>query len=119
MKKVLKSFGYAMDGVELGFSERNFKVHCFVAFLVIIFGIYFKITQTEWILIFFCFGLVFALELVNSAIEELANNLRDELKLAYLKTKACRDLSAGAVLVAAFFSALVGLQIFLPRFFQF
>jgi len=81
---------------------------------VLIAGAIFRISTGEWIAVVFCIGLVFALELINSAIENIADFITIERNETIKKVK---DLSAGAVLAAAIASAIIGLIIFLPKFF--
>ncbi len=58
------------------------------------------------------FGLVIALELVNTAIESVVDLVTTERKPL---AKTAKDTAAGAVLVAAIMAAIVGLIIFVPR----
>jgi len=88
------------------------RIHAVIALLVVVCGFIFDISRTEWMLCVLCFGLVFGAELINSAIErvvDLASPDRHEL------AKNAKDMSAGAVLVCAVFSAIVGLIIFVPK----
>ena len=103
-----KSFGYAFEGIFTCIrNERNIKIHCTVAILVVIAGAVLGITPTEWCICLTLFGLVIALELVNTAIESVVDLVTTERK-PLAKT-------AGAVLVAAIMAAIVGLIIFVPR----
>lgn len=115
MKKFILSFYHAFNGIFSGFQERNMRVHGLAFTLVILLGIFLQINLLEWIIVLFCSALVMSLELVNTAIEELANTLRDELKLSYSATTRARDTAAAAVLVSALISALIGVVIFLPK----
>lgn len=65
-----------------------------------------------WIVICLCIGLVLSAEAVNSAIEALADRVSPAYDEAIKRTK---DLAAGAVLLLAIASAVVGLIIFLPK----
>ena len=69
-------------------------------------------TIMEWIVICLCIGLVLSAEAVNSAIEALADRVSPAYDEAIKRTK---DLAAGAVLLLAIASAVVGLIIFLPK----
>jgi len=69
----------------------------------------------EWILLLLMIGLVMSAELINTAIEEVCNCMRDELGLKYKSSQRARDLAAGAVLVLAMLAALIGGIIFFPR----
>jgi len=115
LKKRLASFRYAFNGLKILIQEEhNARIHLFAACCVLIAGAVFKISTTEWIAVIFCIGLVIALELINSAIENAADYLSKEKSESIKKIK---DLSAGAVLVAAIASAIIGMIIFLPKFF--
>ena len=80
--------------------------------LVILAGFYFKISMAEWIICIILFGLVISLELVNTAIETTVDIAMPEKNE---KAKIAKDVSAGAVLVAAIVSAIIGLMIFIPK----
>lgn len=111
--KFLKSFYYAGRGIIFGFKDRNMKIHGLMAILVIIVGWYLKLSAIKWVIIFVLIALVLAVELINTSIEELANVVKKNNNSDYEETKATRDLAAGAVLVIAVMSAVVGLMIFL------
>lgn len=115
MKKdpLYKSFGYAFQGIFHTIrTERNIKIHCVIAVLVTIFGIWLQISRTEWMICFILFGLILALELVNTAIEATVDLCTEERRPLAKKAK---DAAAGAVLIAAIFAAVIGLMIFVPR----
>lgn len=119
MKRFLRSLRYALSGVGKSLDEGNMKIHVSVAILVVIAGLYFGITKVEWLAVWLCFGLVWVAEIINTAIEDLCDIAKEELKLTYEKTKWPRDLAAGAVLVATIVAITVGLWIFMPRVFHF
>ena len=75
-------------------------------------GVVLGITPTEWCICLTLFGLVIALELVNTAIESVVDLVTTERKPL---AKTAKDTAAGAVLVAAIMAAIVGLIIFVPR----
>ncbi len=115
MKKdpLYKSFGYAFQGIFNTIrTERNIKIHCAAAILVTIFGIWLQISKTEWMICFILFGLILALELVNTAVEATVDLFTEERKPLAKKAK---DAAAGAVLVAAIFAAVIGILIFIPK----
>lgn len=113
-KSLCNSFKFAFRGIESSFlSERNMKIHYFVMFMVIIFGILFKITKIEWIICIILFGLVIAAEMINTAIESVVDLVTSENNVLAGKAK---DIAAGAVLVLAISSATIGLIIFIPYF---
>lgn len=113
MKKLLKSFKYAFDGICTGIKEeQNMKIHITIMILVIIFGIMLKISKMEWIICIILFGLVISMELINTAIENTVDLVTKEKNE---QAKIAKDVAAGAVLVSAIASAIIGLIIFVPK----
>ena len=112
-----KSLMCASTGFAFGMKERNTKVHLTSFILAIFLGAYFNITQYEWLTLFIVSAGVFSLELVNTAIEEVCDRLRDDLGLSYESTRKARDVAAGAVLAMSLLALLCGFVIFLPRIF--
>lgn len=113
MNKRLAAFKYAFRGVFLGFKlELHLKVHLFFAVVVSCLGFYFEISRIEWMIILLCIGMVIAAELFNSAIEHLANKITLENDPLIGTAK---DLAAGAVLITAIISLVIGLIIFIPH----
>lgn len=113
--KVLRSFIYASMGIVSGIGERNMKVHVFATMIVLPLAIFLQIQAWEWMIVLISIGVVWAFELMNTAVEELSNIVRDELKLDYKATKRARDVAAGAVLVNAIVATMIGIIIFLPK----
>ena len=109
---MIKSFRDAFNGIGILIrSERNFQIHV-VAFILVIFaGFYFDITSKEFILLLLVSALVFALEGINTAIEKLCNEVTEERKESI---RIIKDVSAGAVLIAAIFALIIGVMIFFP-----
>jgi diacylglycerol kinase (ATP) len=117
MKKTIQSFGYAGHGIRTVFqSELNMRIHLVVAVLVIISGVAFMISLTEWFLCLLCFGLVISMEMMNTAIEKLVDLVSPNHHPIAGKVK---DVAAGAVLICAIISAIVGLLIFGPKVWSF
>ena len=92
--------------------ESNAWIHLCIAFCVLVAGFVFKISTAEWITVILCIGFVFALELINTSIENMADFVSKEYQDLIKKTK---DLAAGAVLVGAITAAIIGLIIFVPK----
>ena len=112
-KPLLKTLSYGFNGILYTLKhERNMVIHFLVMILVIIAGIVFKITFVEWGVCFVLFALVLSLELMNTALENVVDLVTEEKKA---KAKVAKDAAAGSVLVAAIFSVIIGISIFLPR----
>ena len=113
MKNFLRSFKYAFEGIVTGIKEeQNMKIHISIMILVIIFGIILKISKIEWIICIILFGLVISMELINTAIENVVDLITKEKNE---QAKVAKDVAAGAVLVSAIASAIIGLIIFVPK----
>lgn len=108
-----KSFGYAFEGIATCIKkERNMKIHCVFTVLVILAGIILGLSVTEWCICLILFGLVMALELVNTSIEAVVDLVTEERKPL---AKIAKDTAAGAVLIAAIMAAIIGCMIFVPK----
>ena len=102
-----KSFGYAFEGIGTCIKkERNMKIHCAAAILVVIAGVILKISSLEWCICLTLFGLIMALELVNTAVEAVVDLVTEERKPL---AKIAKDTAAGAVLIAAIMAAIAGI----------
>ena len=112
-KKMINSFKNVFNGMIVSFKqERNMKIHISIMFLVILLGIIFKIKMVEWIICIICFALVIGGELFNTAIEITIDIAMPNFNE---KAKKAKDISAGAVLVLAIASAIIGFIIFVPK----
>ncbi len=110
--KLIRSFGYAFNGLKHCFSsERNFRIHLIIAVMVMLLGFVFRIPVAHWLLVLFSMALVLALEMMNTAMEKMCDLVSGEILPAI---KMIKDISAGAVLVAALLSVAVGLLVFSP-----
>lgn len=108
-----RSFGYALEGIAIGIQkERNMRIHCIVMIMVVLAGTILQISAIEWCICLVLFGVVMSLELVNTAVESVVDLVTEEWKPL---AKVAKDTAAGAVLIAAIMSAIVGLIIFLPK----
>lgn len=109
----VKSFGYAFNGLKILISEEhNSRVHIFAAICAVVGGFLLRISLIEWTVIVFAIGLVFALELINSAIENICDFVSPQKHATIKKVK---DMAAAAVLVGTCSSLIIGVIIFLPK----
>ena len=116
-KKLINSFKYALTGIVTSFkTERNMKIHMLVMILVIIVGMILKISALDWIILVIMFALVISAELFNTTIETVVDMITMEKNE---KAKVAKDVAAGAVLVLAIASVVVGLIIFIPKILNF
>ena len=112
-KNFFDSFKHAFAGIWHGIkTARNLQFDLCFFILVIICGFIFQISITEWLAVLICSALVMSLELVNSAIEDAVNLAMPDI---HPLAKASKDVAAGAVLLAAIMSVVIGLIIFIPK----
>lgn len=112
--RLLKAFGYAFVGIKSAVgAERNIQIHLFVSVVVISFGIWLSLSPVEWIFILFAIGGMLSLEMMNSAIERVVDLVTKEF---HPLAKDAKDIAAGAVLLYAIMSVIIGIVIFLPKF---
>lgn len=113
--KLTFSFKYAFEGIVTTIKEeRNMFIHFLIAIIVVITGVYVRLSLNEWLICLLLFALVFSLELINTAIENTVDLVTTKKNK---KAKLAKDAAAGAVLIAAIFASIIGIIIFLPKFF--
>ncbi|MBX8943284.1 MULTISPECIES: diacylglycerol kinase family protein [Lysinibacillus] len=114
LRKYLRSFGYAFEGIITASKEQNLKSHIVSAIIVILASYLTGLSRMEWYIVLLLIALMFALEMMNTAIERVVDLASPEI---HPLAKQAKDIAAGAVLVFALFSAIIGLLIFLPKWF--
>ncbi len=113
MEKFLKGFYFAFNGIKYAFrTQLNFRIHGFLALIVIFLSYFLEIALYEWLWIIFAIALVLIVELINTAIETLVDLVSPEFNV---KAGLIKDISAAAVLIAAFFAVLIGFIILFPK----
>jgi len=113
LTKRLKSFTYAFNGLRILIKEEhNSWLHIVAMIIAILLGFALHISSSEWIGIILSIGLVISLELINSAIENLADFGTTELNDLIKKTK---DLAAAGVFWSALTAVIIGGIVFLPK----
>ncbi len=93
-------------------TERNMRIHMWISILVIGTGFVLKITALEWLFVLIAVGGVISLELINTALERLVDLATGDY---HPLAKQAKDVAAGAVMVYALLSIIIGLIIFLPK----
>ncbi|CAN5347224.1 diacylglycerol kinase family protein [soil metagenome] len=108
----LRSFRYAFSGIRHAFiHEHNFRIHLIAALLVCSVGFYLHISKIDWIIILFAIGFVLVTELLNSAIEVMADFISPEKNNSI---RILKDISAGAVLISVLTAIIAGALVFFP-----
>jgi undecaprenol kinase len=113
MKKFLKSFGYAFNGLTYVLkTQSSFQIECAATVAVVLLGLDFRLSTAEWLWIALAITLVLMLELLNTAIEVLVDLVSPQI---HPKAGIIKDVASAAVLVAAGFAIVVALFIFVPK----
>ena len=112
-KKFVKSFHHAVRGVIfLLKSEQNARVQAVLTVCVGIAGFLLKVSRLEAAILFMAVILVFAIEIINTAIEKVFD-------LCYPgkheTIRGVKDAMAGAVFVSALIAFVVAVLVFLPH----
>ena len=89
--------------------QHNFWIQCFIAISVIVLSLVLNISLAEWLFVTFSIGFVLTAEMFNSVIEKLVDLVSPEFNK---KAGLIKDMAAGAVLIAAITSAIIGFIIF-------
>lgn len=109
----LKSFVYAFEGfLYVVRTQRNARVHLAVAIFAIAMGLVLRISPVEWALIFVAITGVFIGEMLNTVTEAIVDLVTQE---HHPLAKVAKDVAAGAVLVNAVLSVIIGLFVFGPH----
>lgn len=109
----IKSVKFAVLGAyKLITTEHSVMVQSSLAVLMTIAGFYFKISREEWMIQIIVFGLVLAIEGLNTAVEKIADFIHPDYheRIGFIK-----DIAAGAVMFAATSAIAVGALIYIPK----
>lgn len=108
----IRSVRWALNGIRIMLlSQHNAWVHGVATIFVTLSGFYFGLTKAEWCWIILATIAVWTAETINTAFEFLTDVASPEFHPLAGKAK---DVAAGAVLLAALGSAIIGILIFGP-----
>ena len=106
-----KTFRNARKGLMLVIkSEINIRFHLIIAFFVLLLAGFLRFSYVEFCLLLFAIAIVIISEMLNTAIEFTLDSIYHN-KYSRMVGMA-KDISAGAVMLASFVSAFVGIIIF-------
>ena len=101
------SFEFALTGIITAFKEeRNMRKHLVSAILVVLAGLIFRVSATEWLFLLMAVFLVIAIE----NVVDLASNYHFSML-----AKNAKDMAAGAVLVVSCYALITGMIVFIPK----
>jgi len=107
---LVRSFVFAFEGLwYLVRTQRNARIEIIIGAAACALGLWLKISRVEWAILAITIAMVLILEGINTAIEAAVDL---SMPRPHPLAKACKDLVAGMVLVAAIAAIAVGLLIF-------
>lgn len=110
------SFRYAIGGIVYSYKKgTHFKMHVAAAILVVILGLVYSISATEWLVLILISSAVIGAEAMNTAVEETCNLLHPEHHPLARTAKHC---AAGSVFILSIAAVVIGVIIFFPKVFS-
>jgi len=111
--KFIAGFGHAFRGLWYALrTQRNARVHVSIAILAILLGIVLRISAVEFAMIFVAIIGVFIAEMFNTVFELCIDLASPEY---HPLAKIAKDVAAGAVLLSAILSVVIGVFVFGPH----
>lgn len=113
IKRLRKSFTRAFVGLaRLIRDEHNARIHTLITILVFVGVIVFRLNRIEAAILFIAVIMVFGMEIINTAIEDLLDHLHPH---HHVRIARIKDAMAGAVLISAIIATVVAWLIFWPH----
>lgn len=117
VKKLVDSFNYAIEGMIYTVrTQRNMKIHMVAALIVLSACFFYDLSKLELLILTITITMVLVCEMINTAVEcaiDATTNYYHPL------AKIAKNVAAGAVLITAINSVLVGYIIFWDRLLPF
>ena len=111
------SFKYSYDGLKYAYlNEQSMLLHLMCIIVVIVLGIFFKISLIEWIICITLLTCIMSIELLNTAIEATVDLVTKEKKEL---AKIAKDTSSASAGIISIFSLVVFILIFVPKIIEF
>lgn len=113
IKRWIESANNAIEGILYAArTQRHLRYHFYVAALVLVMGYVLGVTREEFVFIALAVIAVLMAEMLNTAVEALVDLLSPE----HCETaRQAKDIAAGAVLITAFGSAVIGYIVMFPH----
>jgi len=110
---VARSFAHALDGVMFVLrTQKHMQIHCAVIALVLLAALGLRVSPSDMLMLMLAMALVLVTEMINTAIESAIDI---SVSTYNPQAKAAKDVAAGAVLIAAFYSVVVGVTVFVTN----
>jgi diacylglycerol kinase (ATP) len=111
-----RRLGFALGGIAYTLrSEKSFRIHAAAAVAITAVMLWLQPAPIWWAVVVLTIALVLVAELVNTAIEHLADHLHPE---SHPGIKRVKDCAAAAVLIASLSAVVVGAALAFSFFVQ-
>jgi len=111
-RNLLDSFRYAFAGLSYALrTQRNTRIHLAIAATVVAMGVWLGLSFTDWAVLILTIGFVLVSEMLNTVAETLVDLINPGY---HPLAKTIKDVTAGAVLLTALISVIVGLVVLGP-----
>jgi len=112
--RLADSFRIAVKGLKNAFlREYHIRVAFFLVLVMFLYSLVLGLTLREWLVLVTFSSLVVCLEMINSALEKLADAVHPDWSE---QVGFAKDLAAGAVLVSIGAAAAAGLPVYVSAF---
>jgi len=91
--------------------EKNMQLHLIIAAAVLALAGLLRLPLLHWVLLLLVIAGVFALEMMNTAVERVVDLCTEEF---HPLAKRAKDIAAGAVFTYCLFAVVIGIILFLP-----
>ncbi len=113
LRRVVRSFGYAFEGLAFMLrSQPNFVVHLVAAALALIVAALLHLSPVEFAILVLTIGLVLVMECVNTVLETVCDLVSPDY---HPMVKRAKDVSAAAVLIGAAAAVLIAAFLYVPH----
>jgi diacylglycerol kinase len=107
-----RSFGYAFAGLRYALGQPNFRIQILIGVAALILAAVIRVQSAEWLALILVSVAVLLMEMLNTAIEALVDLASPDY---HPLARTVKDVTAGAVLLAALAAVIVGVYVFGPR----
>lgn len=112
LRRLINSINNAIEGMlHAAKTQRHLRYHFYTAVAVLILSYILGVERVDFLIISIVVILVLIVEMINTAIEYVVDIISPEYSE---KARIAKDVSAGAVLIAAFGAAVLGYIILFP-----
>lgn len=111
LQRLATRFRDAARGLALASRQPNLRIMFAISAAVVALAAIFDVTTTSWAILLVCIGVVLSAEVINTAIETLADRVEPESDPAIRDTK---DIAAAGVLVLSGVAAATGILVLWP-----